>query len=40
MVDDTALMLRVARDGAKLAFVFEELGADHVATGALIRGPG
>ncbi len=37
IVDDTALMLRAALDGVGLAFVFEELVADHVATGALIR---
>ena len=36
-VDDTALMIRAALDGTGLAFIFEELVADHVATGALIR---
>jgi DNA-binding transcriptional LysR family regulator len=36
-VDDTALMIRAALDGVGLAFVFEELVADYVASGALIR---
>ena len=37
VVDDTALMIRAALDGVGLAFVFEELVAGHVATGALVR---
>ncbi|MET0219199.1 MAG: LysR family transcriptional regulator [Tardiphaga sp.] len=37
VVDDTNLMLRAALDGVGLAFVFEELVADHIASGALIR---
>ena len=36
-VDDTALMLRAALEGVGLAFVFEELVADHLASGALVR---
>jgi DNA-binding transcriptional LysR family regulator len=36
-VDDTALMIRAALDGAGLAFVFEELVADYVERGALKR---
>ena len=37
VADDTALMLRAALDGVGLAFVFEELAADHVASGRLVR---
>ncbi len=37
IVDETALMIRAARDGSGLAFVFEELVAEPVATGALVR---
>ncbi len=37
VADDTALMIRAALDGAGLAFVFEELVAEHVARGALER---
>lgn len=37
IVDDTALMLRAARDGVGLAFVFESLVADDVAGGTLVR---
>ncbi len=37
IVDDTALMLRAALGGVGLALVFEELVADHLATGALVR---
>jgi len=37
IVDDTALMIRAARDGIGLAFVFEELVAASVASGALVR---
>ncbi len=37
IVDDTALMLRAALDGVGLAFVFEELVAGHLASGALVR---
>ncbi len=37
VVDDTALMIRAALEGVGLAFVFEELVADHVAAGALVR---
>lgn len=36
-IDDTALMIRAALDGAGLAFVFEELVAAEIASGALIR---
>ena len=36
-VDDTALMIRAALDGIGLAFVFEELVSDEIASGALIR---
>ena len=36
-VDDTALMIRAALEGVGLAFVFEELVAGYVASGALIR---
>ena len=35
--DDTALMLRAALDGVGLAFVFEELAAEHLAGGRLVR---
>ena len=37
VVDDTALMIRAALDGVGLAFVFEELVAEHIASGALVR---
>ena len=37
VADDTASMIRAALDGAGLAFVFEELVADHLARGALVR---
>ena len=37
VVDDTALMVRAALDGVGLAFVFEELVADHLASGKLVR---
>ena len=37
VADDTALMIRAARDGVGLSFVFEELAAEPVASGALIR---
>jgi len=37
VVDDTALMLRAALDGVGLAFVFESLVADHIASGKLVR---
>ena len=37
IVDDTALMIRATLDGVGLAFVFESLVADHVATGRLVR---
>ncbi len=37
VADDTALMLRAALDGVGLAFVFEELAADHLASGRLVR---
>jgi DNA-binding transcriptional LysR family regulator len=37
VVDDTALMIRAALDGVGLAFLFEELVADHLARGALVR---
>ncbi|MCQ8239289.1 LysR family transcriptional regulator [Rhizosaccharibacter radicis] len=37
VVDDTALMIRAALDGVGLAFLFEELVAEHVAAGTLIR---
>jgi DNA-binding transcriptional LysR family regulator len=37
VVDDAALMLRAALDGVGLAFMFEELVAEHVASGALVR---
>ncbi len=37
VADDTALMLRAAVDGVGLAFVFEELAADHLADGGLVR---
>ncbi|MGI4946609.1 MAG: LysR family transcriptional regulator [Janthinobacterium lividum] len=36
-VDDTSLMLRAALDGVGLAFMFESLVAEHVASGRLIR---
>lgn len=37
IVDDTRLMLRAALDGVGLAFMFEELVAEHLAAGRLIR---
>ncbi len=37
VVDDTALMIRAALHGVGLAFVFEEVVADHVRNGALRR---
>ncbi len=37
VVDDTALMIRAARDGVGLAFLFEELVAEELRTGALLR---
>jgi DNA-binding transcriptional LysR family regulator len=37
VVDDTAIMLRAALDGVGLAFMFEELVAEHVTSGALVR---
>lgn len=37
VTDDTALMIRAAQDGVGLGFVFEELVAGSVASGALIR---
>lgn len=37
VVDDTTLMLRAALDGIGLAFMFESLVAEHVATGRLTR---
>ncbi len=37
VADDTALMIRAALDGTGIAFVFEELVADHVANGVLRR---
>jgi hypothetical protein len=33
VIDDMALMLRVALDGLGLAFTFEEFGAEHVWSG-------
>ena len=37
IVDDTALMIRAALDGVGLAFLFEDLVADHIERGALVR---
>ncbi len=37
VADDTALMLQAALDGVGLAFVFEELASDHLASGRLVR---
>jgi DNA-binding transcriptional LysR family regulator len=37
VVDDSALMLKAALDGLGLAFVFESLVADHIASGRLLR---
>ena len=37
VVDDTSLMIRAALDGVGLAFVFEELVAGHLVSGALVR---
>ncbi len=37
VVDDTALMLRAAIDGVGLAFMFESLVIEHLASGALVR---
>lgn len=37
VVDDTRLMLRAGLDGVGLAFMFEELVAEHLAAGRLLR---
>ena len=37
VVDDTALMIKAVLDGVGLAFVFEELVAEHMDSGNLVR---